>query len=100
MDARVFHCFYWHAECIPLNPRPVSDLYLLQGSVPAITALGWYYEQYEKDYEKAVHLWEEADVKGHPDAALNLGVFYSQGLYPGQPADQVNTHMLMCFYTS
>ncbi|KAL1261120.1 hypothetical protein QQF64_008947 [Cirrhinus molitorella] len=58
------------------------------GSVPAITALGWYYEQYEKDYEKAVHLWEEADAKGHPDAAMNLGVFHSQGLYPGQPADQ------------
>ncbi|RXN06220.1 sel-1 -like protein [Labeo rohita] len=58
------------------------------GSVPAITALGWYYEQYEKDYEKAVHLWEEADAKGHADAAMNLGVFYSQGLYPGQPADQ------------
>ncbi|NP_001410190.1 protein sel-1 homolog 3 precursor [Danio rerio] len=58
-----------------------------QGSVPALTALGWYYEQYEKDYEKAVHLWEEADAKGHADAAMNLGVFHSQGLYPGQPAD-------------
>uniref|UniRef100_A0A8C1S9G7 Si:dkey-24p1.6 n=1 Tax=Cyprinus carpio TaxID=7962 RepID=A0A8C1S9G7_CYPCA len=63
-----------------------------QGSVPAITALGWYYEQYEKDYEKAVHLWEEADAKGHPDAAMNLGVFYSQGLYPGQPADQFKAY--------
>lgn len=63
-----------------------------QGSVPAITALGWYYEQYEKDYKKAVHLWEEADAKGHPDAAMNLGVFYSQGLYPGQPADQFKAY--------
>uniref|UniRef100_A0A671SD00 Protein sel-1 homolog 3-like n=1 Tax=Sinocyclocheilus anshuiensis TaxID=1608454 RepID=A0A671SD00_9TELE len=63
-----------------------------QGSVPAITALGWYYEQYEKDYEKAVHLWEEADAKGHPDAAMNLGVFYSQGLYLGQPADQFKAY--------
>ncbi|XP_051536002.1 protein sel-1 homolog 3-like [Myxocyprinus asiaticus] len=63
-----------------------------QGFVPAITALGWYYEQFEKDYEKAVHLWEEADAKGHPDAAMNLGVFYSQGLYPGHPADQFKAY--------
>lgn len=71
--------------------------YIPQGSVPALTALGWYFEQYEKDYEKAVHLWEEADAKGHPDAAMNLGVFYSQGLYPGEPADQVKNHTLVCF---
>ncbi|TRY72930.1 hypothetical protein DNTS_001126 [Danionella cerebrum] len=57
------------------------------GSVPALTALGWYYEQYQNDLEKAVHLWEEADAKGHADAAMNLGVFHSHGLYPGQPAD-------------
>ncbi|XDV31896.1 hypothetical protein PO909_002826 [Leuciscus waleckii] len=63
-----------------------------QGSVPALTALGWYFEQYEKDYEKAVHLWEQADAKGHPDAAMNLGVFYSQGLYPGEPADQFKAY--------
>ncbi|XP_067221496.1 protein sel-1 homolog 3 [Chanodichthys erythropterus] len=63
-----------------------------QGSVPALTALGWYFEQYEKDYEKAVHLWEEADAKGHPDAAMNLGVFHSQGLYPGEPADQFKAY--------
>ncbi|KAA0701792.1 Protein sel-1 -like protein 3 [Triplophysa tibetana] len=51
-----------------------------QGFVPAITALGWYYEQFERDYEKAALLWKEADAKGHPDAAMNLGVLYSQAL--------------------
>ncbi|KAM9852871.1 protein sel-1 homolog 3 [Aulostomus maculatus] len=59
-----------------------------QGFVPAINALAWYYEQFEKDYERAVQLWEQADLLGNPDAALNLGVFYSRGLYPGKDADQ------------
>ncbi|XP_034557622.1 protein sel-1 homolog 3 [Notolabrus celidotus] len=56
--------------------------------VPAINALAWYYEQHEKDYEKAVKLWEQADLLKSPDAALNLGVVYSQGLYPGKAADK------------
>ncbi|XP_027900742.1 protein sel-1 homolog 3 isoform X2 [Xiphophorus couchianus] len=59
-----------------------------QGFVPAVNALAWYYEQFEKDYQQAVALWEEADLLGSPDAPLNLGVLYSQGLYPGKPADQ------------
>ncbi|KAI3354110.1 hypothetical protein L3Q82_018660 [Scortum barcoo] len=59
-----------------------------QGFVPAISALAWYYEQFEKDYEQAVRLWEQADQLGCPDAALNLGVVYKQGLYPGKAADQ------------
>ncbi|RVE65008.1 hypothetical protein OJAV_G00131930 [Oryzias javanicus] len=59
-----------------------------QGFVPAISALAWYYEQYEHDYRKAVELWEKADLLGCPDAALNLGVFYSLGLFPGKPASQ------------
>ncbi|XP_020563798.1 protein sel-1 homolog 3 isoform X3 [Oryzias latipes] len=59
-----------------------------QGFVPAITALAWYYEQYEHDYRKAVQLWEKADLLGCPDAALNLGVIHSLGLFPGKPASQ------------
>ncbi|CAJ1065052.1 protein sel-1 homolog 3 [Xyrichtys novacula] len=55
--------------------------------VPAINALAWYYEQHEKDYEKAVKLWEQADQLKSPDAAFNLGIMYSQGLYPGKAAD-------------
>ncbi len=60
-----------------------------QGFVPAMNALAWYYEQYEQDYEQAVRLWEQADILECPDAALNLGVIYSQGRYPGKAADQV-----------
>ncbi|XP_026220917.1 protein sel-1 homolog 3 [Anabas testudineus] len=59
-----------------------------KGFVPAINALAWYYEQFERDYKKAVELWEQADVLESPDAALNLAVMYSQGLYPGKAADQ------------
>lgn len=64
---------------------------VLKGFVPAISALAWYYEQYEHDYRKAVELWEKADLLGCPDAALNLGVFYSLGLFPGKPASQVSS---------
>ncbi|KAG7321594.1 hypothetical protein KOW79_014452 [Hemibagrus wyckioides] len=63
-----------------------------QGFTPAITALGWYYEQFEKNYKRAVELWEQADQLEHPDAAMNLGVFHSQGLYPGQQADKVKAY--------
>ncbi|XP_047449523.1 protein sel-1 homolog 3 [Mugil cephalus] len=59
-----------------------------QGFVPAINALAWYYEQYEKDFVQAVQLWEKADLLGCPEAALNLGVLYSQGHYPGRAANQ------------
>ncbi|XP_068571326.1 protein sel-1 homolog 3 [Cebidichthys violaceus] len=59
-----------------------------QHFVPAINALAWYYESYERDYEQAVQLWERADLLESSDAALNLGVMYSQGLYPGKAADQ------------
>lgn len=59
-----------------------------QDFVPAINAIAWYYEHFEKDYAQAVQLWEQADLLECPDAALNLGVMYSQGLYPGRPADQ------------
>nr|XP_015196696.1 PREDICTED: protein sel-1 homolog 3-like [Lepisosteus oculatus] len=60
--------------------------------VPAINALGWYYEQYEQDYKQAVELWERADSMGSPEAALNLGVLHSQGLYPGKPIDQFKAY--------
>lgn len=60
-----------------------------QGFVPAISALAWYYERLELNYEKAVELWEQADALESPDAALNLGIVYSLGLYPQRPADQV-----------
>ncbi|XP_043976245.1 protein sel-1 homolog 3 isoform X2 [Gambusia affinis] len=66
-----------------------------QGFVPAVNALAWYYEQFEKDYQQAVALWEKADLLGSPDAPLNLGILYSQGLYPGKPADQ---HVAYKFY--
>ncbi|CAG6000615.1 unnamed protein product, partial [Menidia menidia] len=56
--------------------------------VPAINALAWYYEKFERDYETAVQLWEKADLLQSPDAALNLGVMHSLGLYPGKPANQ------------
>ncbi|KAM7412825.1 hypothetical protein PAMA_020283 [Pampus argenteus] len=59
-----------------------------QGYVPAMNALAWYYEHFERNYEQAVQLWEMADLLENADAALNLGVVYSQGLYPGHPADQ------------
>ncbi|KAF0030046.1 hypothetical protein F2P81_016777 [Scophthalmus maximus] len=59
-----------------------------EGFVPAMNALAWYYEQFERDYEQAVQLWEKADLLESPDAALNLGVMYFQGLYPGKAADQ------------
>lgn len=71
-------------------PKAISFLKkaMEQGFVPAINALAWYYEQIEQDYEKAVQLWEQADLLKCPDAAVNLGVIYSQGLYPGKAADQ------------
>ncbi|KAG7471244.1 hypothetical protein MATL_G00122410 [Megalops atlanticus] len=56
-----------------------------QNFVLAINALGWYYERYEQDYARAVELWEWADALGSADAAVNLGVMHSQGLYPGKP---------------
>uniref|UniRef100_A0A3Q3WRH7 Uncharacterized protein n=1 Tax=Mola mola TaxID=94237 RepID=A0A3Q3WRH7_MOLML len=71
-------------------PRAITFLNkaMDQGFVPAINALAWYYEQFKQDYRQAVELWERADQLGCPDAALNLGVIYSQGLYPGKPADR------------
>ncbi|KAJ8392049.1 hypothetical protein AAFF_G00078550 [Aldrovandia affinis] len=59
-----------------------------QKFVPAINALGWYFEQHEQDYARAVELWEQADALGSDEAAVNLGVMHSQGLYPGKPANQ------------
>nr|XP_012776484.3 protein sel-1 homolog 3 [Maylandia zebra] len=59
-----------------------------KGHVPAINALAWYYEHFEKDYKQAIQLWEQADLLMCPEAAFNLGVIYSQGLYPGKPANQ------------
>nr|XP_057936867.1 protein sel-1 homolog 3 isoform X2 [Doryrhamphus excisus] len=63
-----------------------------KGFVPAISALAWYYEQSERDYNKAVQLWEKADHLGSPDAALNLGVVYSVGLYPRRDPDQYTAY--------
>ncbi|KAL7832169.1 hypothetical protein AOLI_G00297170 [Acnodon oligacanthus] len=63
-----------------------------QGFAPAITALGWYYEQFERNYERAAELWEQADLLGNPDAAMNLGVLHLQGLYPGQLVDKVKAY--------
>ncbi|XP_077396539.1 protein sel-1 homolog 3 isoform X2 [Festucalex cinctus] len=63
-----------------------------KGFVPAISALAWYYERLESDYEKAVELWEQADALQSPDAALNLGIVYLLGLYPQKPADQYTAY--------
>ncbi|KAJ8280153.1 hypothetical protein GJAV_G00051150 [Gymnothorax javanicus] len=60
--------------------------------LPAITALGWYFEQFEGDYEQAVELWERADSMGCGEAAVNLGTLHSQGLYPGKPASQYTAY--------
>lgn len=57
-----------------------------------MNALAWYYEQYEKNYQQAVLLWEQADELQSPDAPLNLGVMYANGVYPGKAADQVSTN--------
>lgn len=57
-----------------------------------MNALAWYYEQYEKNYQQAVLLWEQADELQSPDAPLNLGVMYANGLYPGKAANQVSTN--------
>ncbi|KAM4047660.1 protein sel-1 homolog 3-like [Anomaloglossus baeobatrachus] len=53
--------------------------------VPALNSLGWYYEQYEKDYEKAVEFWQRADELGNPEAPFNLGILNYFGLIPGKP---------------
>uniref|UniRef100_A0A8C7TG90 Si:dkey-24p1.6 n=1 Tax=Oncorhynchus mykiss TaxID=8022 RepID=A0A8C7TG90_ONCMY len=82
-------------------PRAVTFLKkaVEQGFTPAINALGWYYERFEKDYQRAVQLWEQADKQGSSDAAMNLGVMYSQGLYPGKAADKVrSTFMAYTYY--
>ncbi|KAJ7995275.1 hypothetical protein DPEC_G00242850 [Dallia pectoralis] len=63
-----------------------------QGFTPAINALAWYYERFEKDYKQAVELWEQADRQGSSDAAVNLGVMYSEGLYPGKAADKLKAY--------
>lgn len=84
-----------------------SESSVPQGFAPAINALAWYYEQFEQDYKQAVQLWNQADLLESPDAALNLGVMYSQGLYPGQASDQVSSttvkicgHILGCLHNS
>lgn len=69
----------------------ISRCISIQDFVPAINALGWYYEHFEQDYERAVQFWERADEMGNPEAPFNLGVMYSLGLYPGKRADQVST---------
>ncbi|XP_068173865.1 protein sel-1 homolog 3 isoform X2 [Antennarius striatus] len=71
-------------------PKAISFLRkaMDKGFVPAMNALGWYFEHFERDYRRAVQLWEQADLLKSPDAALNLGVIHSQGLYPGKPADK------------
>lgn len=78
-----FHSIYW-----------LFHYFIPQDFVPAINALAWYYEKFNQDYEQAVKLWEQADELGSPDAALNLAVMHSQGLYPGKAADQVSSSML------
>ncbi|XP_075054492.1 protein sel-1 homolog 3-like [Mixophyes fleayi] len=51
--------------------------------VPALNSLGWYYEQFERDYRKAVEFWERADALGNSEAPFNLGILHYHGLYPG-----------------
>lgn len=89
-----FFLLFWQlqvVDCLVIIEllTEIAVPYFLQGFTPAITALGWYYEQFEKNYERAAELWEQADLLENPEAAMNLGVLYLQGLYPGQPADKV-----------
>lgn len=63
-----------------------------------MNALAWYHEKHEQDYGRAVELWEQADAQGNSDAALNLGVMHSQGLYPGKPADQASLVVAVMHY--
>ncbi|XP_054830572.1 protein sel-1 homolog 3-like [Eublepharis macularius] len=60
-----------------------------QGFLPALTALGWYYQVFENDYRRAVEFWEKADEMGDPVAPSNLGAFYAYGQYPGKDRDEV-----------
>ncbi|XP_053313901.1 protein sel-1 homolog 3-like [Spea bombifrons] len=66
--------------------------------VPAINSLGWYYEQYVKDYKKAVEYWERADQLGNPEAPFNLGILHYHGLYPGKAKN--NTAAYMYYFKS
>ncbi|XP_054830490.1 protein sel-1 homolog 3-like [Eublepharis macularius] len=59
-----------------------------QGFLPALTALGWYYQVFENDYRRAVEFWEKADEMGDPVAPSNLGAFYVYGQYPGKDRDE------------
>ncbi|XP_054830613.1 protein sel-1 homolog 3-like [Eublepharis macularius] len=59
-----------------------------QGFLPALTALGWYYQVFENDYRRAVEFWEKADEMGDPVAPSNLGAFYAYGQYPGKGRDE------------
>lgn len=86
----------WYLVCT----HYITSNFTPQGFVPAINALAWYYEQFEQDYRQAVQLWEQADLLESADAALNLGVMYSQGLYPGKAADQVNSALSIYCYTN
>ncbi|KAG8453122.1 hypothetical protein GDO86_004805 [Hymenochirus boettgeri] len=52
--------------------------------VPAINSLGWYYENFEKNYQKAIEYWERADDLGNHEAPFNLGIMHFYGLYPGK----------------
>lgn len=83
------HSSYWFTQ-----------YFVPQGFVPAINALAWYYEQFEQDYKRAAQLWEQADLLECPDAAFNLGVIYSQGLYPGKAADQVSSRKKCSLWSS
>lgn len=77
-----------------------TQYFVSQGFVPAINAMAWYYEQFEQDYKQAVQMWERADLLESPDAALNLAVVHSQGLYPGKAADQVSLNTNCCLWQS
>ncbi|KAE8628345.1 hypothetical protein XENTR_v10007472 [Xenopus tropicalis] len=52
--------------------------------VPAINSLGWYYERYEGNYQKAIEYWEKADDLWNAEAPFNIGIMYFNGYYPGQ----------------
>ncbi|KAK6296495.1 hypothetical protein J4Q44_G00326370 [Coregonus suidteri] len=67
---------------------PVSINQLSRVSCQRSTPLAGTMSSFEKDYQRAVQLWEQADKQGSSDAAMNLGVMYSQGLYPGKAADK------------
>ncbi|CAH1796540.1 unnamed protein product [Owenia fusiformis] len=60
-----------------------------KGNMQAMTALGWYALNHERNYTKALEYLEAGFKRGMPDAAYNLGHMHHYGLVPGQASNKV-----------